>query len=78
MITEKMNTRDKLISILINKSEMNVTTMGKYLHKIIDTPNTIQQDIYPNIRLAGNSPAGYSAGTILLPIKPENKALWSK
>ena len=31
-------------------------------------PNTIQQDIHPNIRLAGNSPAGYSAGTILLPI----------
>ena len=31
-------------------------------------PNTIQQDIHLNIRLAGNSPAGYSAGTILLPI----------
>ena len=31
-------------------------------------PNTIQQDIHPNIWLAGNSPAGYSAGTILLPI----------
>ena len=31
-------------------------------------PNTIQQDIRPNIRLAGNSPAGYSAGTIRLPI----------
>ena len=32
------------------------------------SPNTIQQDIHPNIRLAGNLPAGYSAGTILLPI----------
>ena len=31
-------------------------------------PNTIQQDIHPNIRLAGNSPAGCSAETILLPI----------
>ena len=31
-------------------------------------PNTIQQDIQPNIRRAGNSPAGYSAQTILLPI----------
>ena len=31
-------------------------------------PNTIQQDIHLNIRLAGNSPAGYLAGTILLPI----------
>ena len=31
-------------------------------------PNTIQQDIHPNIRRAGNSPAGYSAQTILLPI----------
>ena len=31
-------------------------------------PNTIQQDIHLNIRLAGNSPAGYSAGIILLPI----------
>ena len=37
-------------------------------------PNTIQRDIHPNIRLAGNSPAGYLAGTILLPIT-ENKAL---
>ena len=32
------------------------------------TPNTIQQDIHMNIRLAGNSPAGYSVGIILLPI----------
>ena len=30
-------------------------------------PNTIHQDIHLNIRLAGNSPAGYSARTILLP-----------
>ena len=30
------------------------------------SPNTIQQDIHPNIRLAGNLQAGYSAGTILL------------
>ena len=29
-------------------------------------PNTIQKDIHLNIWLAGNSPAGYSAGTILL------------
>ena len=28
-------------------------------------PNIIQQDIHQNIRLAGNSPAGYLAGTIL-------------
>ena len=33
---------------------------------------------HPNIPLAGNSPAGYLAGTILLLIKTENKALWSK
>ena len=26
-------------------------------------PNTIQQDIHPDIRPAGNSPAEYSAGT---------------
>ena len=32
-------------------------------------PNTIQQDIHLNIRLPGNSPAGYSAGTMLLVIK---------
>ena len=32
------------------------------------SPNTIQQDIHPNIQLAGNLPAGYLAGTILLPI----------
>ena len=31
-------------------------------------PNTIQQDIHLNIQLAGNSPVGYLAGTILLPI----------
>ena len=31
-------------------------------------PNTIQHDIHPNIRLAGNSPAGYSARTIFFPI----------
>ena len=29
-------------------------------------PNTIRQDIHPNIRLKGNLPAGYSAGTIPL------------
>ena len=32
------------------------------------SPNTIQQDNHQNIRLAGNLPAGYSAGTILFPI----------
>ena len=36
-------------------------------------PNTIQQDIHPNIRLARNSPAEYSAGTILLPITQKIK-----
>ena len=34
----------------------------------LQVPNTIQQDIHPNIVLAGNLPAGYSAGTILLPM----------
>ena len=33
--------------------------------------NAIQQDIHPNIRLAGNSPAGYSAATTLLSILPK-------
>ena len=33
-----------------------------------DEQNTIQQDIHPKIRLAGNSREGYSAGLILLPI----------
>ena len=28
-----------------------------------DTPNTIQQDIHPDIRPAGNSPAEYLVGT---------------
>ena len=32
------------------------------------SPNTIQQDNHQNIRMAGNLPAGYSAGTILFPI----------
>ena len=35
--------------------------------------NTIQQDIHLNIQLAGNSPAGYSAGKILLLIKQKIK-----
>ena len=32
-------------------------------------PSGIQQDFHPNIKLAGNSPAGYLPVTILLPIK---------
>ena len=36
-------------------------------------PHTIQQDIHPNIRLAENSPAGYSPETILLPITQKIK-----
>ena len=32
-----MDTKDILISILTNKNETSITTIGKYLYKIIDT-----------------------------------------
>ena len=46
----------------------NLLCTGVCDHTTGKLPNTIQQDIHRNIRLAGNSPAGYSARTILLPI----------
>ena len=56
----------------IATSLYNVLSDSEYKNYLIRlllfTPNTIQQDIHLNIRLAGNSSAGYSAGTILLPI----------
>ena len=37
LTSEKMDTKDILISILTNKNETSITTIGKYLYKIIDT-----------------------------------------
>ena len=41
------------------------------------SPNTIQQDIHPDIRPAGNSPAEYSAGTYFLFIPGELKKVYT-
>ena len=54
-------------SILKHLDDIQSSTKFTH-HRLIWKPNTIQQDIHPNIWLAGNSPAGHSAGTIFLPI----------
>ena len=48
---------------------MTIFSLAKIQCIIIQNHNPIQQDIHPNIWLAGDSPAGYSARTILLLIK---------
>ena len=56
---------------------MTVFSLEKNSMYYNSEPQPIQQDIHPNIWLAGDSPAGYSAGIILLFMK-QKKALWSK